>query len=231
MDHEIKYVNGKYGITFILRTDDGIGPSAIFAEMIYEGVNGGQLEQVSAFGTTSVDDEVNAAMYDGIPAANYDKDQDSWFMDEFAGTEASVLVLNESPNFYEIDSGTPPGETHEDLAHAYIVCTGDVAYTGRVARAQWWNVVGVVDVPPPGDANRDDYVDGLDYVVWSNNYLQTDVGWEGSDFNGDGIADGLDYVLWSNFYSPQPGGVVPEPTCLLLLAVGGLASLRRGRRR
>ena len=229
MDHEIKYVNGKYGITFILRCDDGIGPSAIFAEMIYEGTNGGQLEQVSAFGTFSVDDETNAEIYDGLPAANYDKDQDSWFMDEFAGTGASVLLLNESPNFYEIESGTPPGEPYEDLAHAYIVSTGDVAYTGLVARAQWWNVVGVVDVPPPGDANRDDYVDGLDYVVWSNNYLQTDVGWEGADFNGDGIADGLDYVLWSNFYNPQPGGMVPEPGCLLLLLAAGPLALRRRR--
>ncbi|GAF94555.1 unnamed protein product [marine sediment metagenome] len=182
---------------------------------------------MSAFGTTSVDNEANAAMYDGIPAANYDKDQDSWFMDEFAGTNASVLVLNESPNFYEIESGTPPGETYGDLAHAYIVCTGDVAYTGQVARAQWWNVVGVLEVPPPGDANWDDYVDGLDYVVWSNNYQQTGAGWDGADYNGDGTTDGLDYVLWSNFYSPQPGGVVPEPACGVLLVLGILALRRR----
>ncbi len=227
MDHEIKYVNGNYGITFIIRCDDGIGPSAIFTEMIYEGTNGGQLQQVGAFGGISVDDEVNAAMYDGLPAANYDKDQDSWFMDEFAGTGASVLLLNESPNFYEIESGTPSGEPYEDLAHAYIVCTGDVAYTGKVGRAQWWNVVGVLEVPPPGDANWDDYVDGLDYVVWSNNYLHTSVGWDGADFNGDGIADGLDYVMWSNFYSPQPGGAVPEPSAALVLAFGVLTLRRR----
>ncbi len=35
--------------------------------MVYEGVNGGQLEQVSAYGAMSVDDEVNAGMFDGVP--------------------------------------------------------------------------------------------------------------------------------------------------------------------
>ena len=227
MDREIKYVGGKYGITFTIRCDDGIGESGMFVEMTYQGTNGGQLQQVQAYGSMPVDDEVNAELFDGIPAANYEKDEDSWFMDEFAGTAASVLVLTESPNYYHIESGTPPGGTYEDLAHAYIVCTGDVSYTGQVGRAQWWNVIGVLEVPPPGDANLDDYVDGLDYVVWSNNYQQTDVGWEGADYNGDGVTDGLDYVLWSNFYSPQPGGAVPEPACGMLLVLGIVALRRR----
>jgi len=56
----------------------------------------------------------------------------------------------------------------------------------------------------PGDANGDGIVDGLDYVIWSNNY-ELFVGgkiWGQADFTGDGIVDGLDYVVWSNNYDP-----------------------------
>lgn len=80
-----------------------------------------------------------------------------------------------------------------------------------------------------GDANYDDCVDGLDYVIWSNNYLTGDT-WEKGDFNGDGIVDGLDYVVWSNNYlvgCPGVPGAVPEPSCAVLLALGFLALRRR----
>jgi len=50
-----------------------------------------------------------------------------------------------------------------------------------------------------GDANVDGTADGLDYVVWSNNYHQSG-GWGDGDFTGDGIVDGLDHVVWSNNY-------------------------------
>jgi len=53
----------------------------------------------------------------------------------------------------------------------------------------------------PGDANEDGVIDGVDYVIWLNNYntttsnLHTD-----GDFNGDGVVDGVDYVVWLNNY-------------------------------
>ena len=83
-------------------------------------------------------------------------------------------------------------------------------------------------VPKPGDANKDGCVDGLDYTIWSNNY-QTGTTWEEGNFNGDSIVDGLDYVAWSNNYDPGciPPGLVPEPTAVLLLAIGALALLKR----
>lgn len=83
-------------------------------------------------------------------------------------------------------------------------------------------------VPKPGDANKDGCVDGLDYIVWSNNY-RTGTTWEEGDFTGDTIVDGLDYVVWSNNYDPGciPPGVVPEPAAVSLLAIGTLALLKR----
>jgi len=58
--------------------------------------------------------------------------------------------------------------------------------------------------PIMGDANGDDIVDGLDYVIWSNNYEPFVGGktWGQADFTGDGIVDGLDYIAWSNNYDP-----------------------------
>ena len=82
-----------------------------------------------------------------------------------------------------------------------------------------------------GDANLDACVDGLDYVIWSN-YYEPFVGgktWGHGDFNEDGCVDGLDYVAWSNNYlvGCPAAGSVPEPTGFLLLALGGLALIRR----
>ena len=84
-----------------------------------------------------------------------------------------------------------------------------------------------------GDANFDVCVDGLDYVVWSNNYLTGDT-WEEGDFNDDLTTDGLDYVVWSNNYlqgCPGVPGVVPEPGAGLLLVLGACALHRRRRRK
>jgi len=85
--------------------------------------------------------------------------------------------------------------------------------------------------PRPGDANFDGCVDGLDYIGWTNHYGQ-DGGWLSGDFSRNNHIDGLDYVVWSNnYWAGCPGlpGPVPEPTGLLLIALGGVALFRRRR--
>lgn len=52
----------------------------------------------------------------------------------------------------------------------------------------------------PGDANNDNKVDGLDYVIWLNHYNQNISGASNGDFNNNGKVDGLDYVIWLNNY-------------------------------
>jgi hypothetical protein len=59
-------------------------------------------------------------------------------------------------------------------------------------------------IPIPGDANGDDMVDGIDYVIWLNQYLkppQPDPSGD-ADFNQSGTVDGVDYVIWLNNYQP-----------------------------
>ena len=94
---------------------------------------------------------------------------------------------------------------------------------------QWPYIEARIEVLA-GDANLDKAVDGLDYVAWSNNYNQAAT-WQTGDFNNDLLADGLDYVVWSNNYGETlpaaPGAPVPDPATMALLAVGGLALLKR----
>jgi len=52
-----------------------------------------------------------------------------------------------------------------------------------------------------GDANNDDRVNGLDYVIWLVNFSRiTMEGVKHGDFNTDGVVNGLDYIIWlTNF--------------------------------
>ena len=54
------------------------------------------------------------------------------------------------------------------------------------------------------DGNSDCKVDGLDYVLWLNNYgIETNSGKSGGNYSyqqGDKNVDGIDYVIWLNQY-------------------------------
>ena len=49
-----------------------------------------------------------------------------------------------------------------------------------------------------GDANGDGKVDGIDYVVWLNNFNKEVFGPSKGDFDSNGFVDGIDYVIWLN---------------------------------
>ena len=111
-----------------------------------------------------------------------------------------------------------------------VRCTRPGAGNSFIAVDDLAFIIG--DALRAGDATRDGCVDGLDYVVWSNNY-QTGTNWDEGDLNGDQIADGLDYVVWSNNYqagAPGRPGAVPEPATMLLLVAGGIGLMVRRRR-
>lgn len=79
-----------------------------------------------------------------------------------------------------------------------------------------------------GDCSLDGMVDGLDYIAWSNDYLQS--GWLPTDLNGDAYIDGLDYTIWSmNYGTGIDDNLVPAPASLAFLLLG--AALMRQKRR
>jgi len=85
-----------------------------------------------------------------------------------------------------------------------------------------------IDYSKPGDANGDDLVDGADYTVWADHYLQTTtLGASVGDFSGNGLVDGGDYTIWADNYEPLllSASAVPEPATWVLALVGLIAGL------
>ena len=78
------------------------------------------------------------------------------------------------------------------------------------------------------DANHDDAVDVGDLGILGANYGTTSgATWETADFNNDGAVDVGDLGILGAHYGYGTGGSIPEPGSLALLAVSGLAMLRK----
>jgi hypothetical protein len=61
-----------------------------------------------------------------------------------------------------------------------------------------------------GDANLDGTVDGSDYSLIDNGFLNHLSGWYNGDFNYDGVVDGSDYTLIDNAFNMQGSNIVPS---------------------
>lgn len=115
-----------------------------------------------------------------------------------------------------------PGKTFQGATHGALFIIFNYLGNPNKAHAYFKNINGAIidefdilttsGTPPPitpsttpssgakpGDANNDNIVDGIDYVVWLLNYNKnTTQGPQAGDFDRNGTVDGLDYVIWRN---------------------------------
>lgn len=182
----------------------------------------------------------------GQPANIYRTSNDSWSSttaDLYPGTDEllgadQVITLSFSPYTWvlDVDAFNPQTDLTDNLLSLGITSTGYF---------NWFALDGLnfskypllsINYSPasiPGDANGDTYVDGGDYTLWANNFLQTGQTWEDGDFTGEGIVDGADYTIWANNFAPAPllsPAAVPEPSALALAAIGALGLAGYARR-
>jgi hypothetical protein len=92
------------------------------------------------------------------------------------------------------------------------------------------NAVQLAPIGLPGDANGDGRVDINDLTIVLAHYGQTGAVWSQGEFTGDGTVDINDLTIVLAHYGQSIGSAagmsaVPEPSCLILLAVGGAGML------
>ena len=81
-----------------------------------------------------------------------------------------------------------------------------------------------------GDFNLDGLINATDLAIVKSSFGLSGIGYAAGNANTDSIVDATDLaILAANFGYVAPTGAVPEPVALGLLAVGGLALLRRRR--
>jgi len=194
--------------------------------------NNGTIAPGEASGTNIGTLTTNAGVTDG--------GNSNWAI-ELNGASSDKLVVNGNINLSAVDALNVSGSPGSSTSWVIGTYTGSVngtfdtvtsgysvTYTGGNITL---NLAGL-----PGDFNSDGKVDAGDYVTWrkangTNNTLPND--------NGLGTPIGLNhYALWrANFGKPPgsgsglTGAQVPEPTTLLLAAVGVLIACNGRQRR
>ena len=114
----------------------------------------------------------------------------------------------------------------------------------------------VIEELIPGDANGDRMVGAADYTVWSNSVglFDGNATISNADWTGDGIVDTADYTVWADHFgldlsasgaasgssgistvmfseSTSTAAPIPEPSAIVLFALGLVGLLSYGRRR
>jgi hypothetical protein len=52
----------------------------------------------------------------------------------------------------------------------------------------------------PGDANRDNFVGGADWIIYQSSFGGLNLGFDGADYNGDGVTNSTDHAFWNQNY-------------------------------
>ena len=116
------------------------------------------------------------------------------------------------------DGTFSPQLTYAVGQNPFALTAADFDKDGRVDVAVAGDAMWVLfnlepPVPPPGDFDGDQDVDGADFVVWQTHFPTTSGATvETGDADGDGDVDGADFVVWqTNFPTTAPLGGTVDP--------------------
>jgi PEP-CTERM motif len=129
-------------------------------------------------------------------------------------------------------TGSAVAQIGLDYWNSSLTANVNGAYGGfRIFASPDWQTVTLGLRPTiPGDVNMDGIVNGLDVNMVATHWLELGTSPPG-DANGDGVVNGLDLNrIASHWLQNGSGAQVPEPSTILLAALGGLALLAHRRR-
>ncbi|MDP6635436.1 MAG: lamin tail domain-containing protein [Phycisphaerae bacterium] len=133
---------GLFRYTFTLYGNDGV--ESVFATTTLTFT--GAIQQVKAFVTADVNDELNAGIFEGIAGSGYIAGLDTWIFAGWQEIAPNDTSLPGSPVVLSVGSGTAAYFEQKDLVQ--IVATGDVQWTGTHSRLG-------ADYPTSGTADAD----------------------------------------------------------------------------
>ena len=152
---------GLTGFEITIDANDGINTS-MFVDDATQGGLGfsitGGIQQTLAFGSIDVDDEINAASFNGIMGSGYDSSLDSYYRAPWVSNLQGMGITGGAPGSsdFRIFAGTGLGSMVEVVPFAYIVSSTDLDYAGTISRGgQDFAVSGTLSasaapVPEPG---------------------------------------------------------------------------------
>lgn len=212
-------------------------------------------DPIQAAAMNSASDDFNAALATALDVLETSQPETMFIRFDVAALFDNIQADPTSFGFSNVTDPAAPGlgvgdssyDTSQIVAEPDTYLFWDDLHPTTVAHEKLAELLAqavLVAVATPGDGNLDGMVDGLDYLIWADNFGDGPADNPpgpplNGDFNQDAVVNGLDYLVWASNFGQGPNDAVgvPEPSGWTLwliaatLVTGVPTCRRRGGRR